>query len=146
MSVYVYASLCDFVCIALFLPIFLDSDFFCWYRFKACYHWWICSMVWLLTSFFLTFFYNFFLVFFFFLITLLLLLFSIFLSFFLSFLLSHVADRVLGHWPVIRPEPVKCESRDQDIGPTEASQAHIISNSESSSRYLHLNAKICYTQ
>ena len=63
MSMYVYASLCDFVCIALLLPFVLGSVclvFFCCFLFalvfflsivfSACYHWWICFWVWLLPS------------------------------------------------------------------------------------------------
>ena len=58
-SVYVYAPVCDFVCIALLLPFVLG---FCQsvvvvvffsIVFRACYHWWICFLVWL---FFLSFF------------------------------------------------------------------------------------------
>ena len=60
-SVYVYASLCGFVCISLLLPFVLGSCpfffvLFCLFFsivFSACYHWWICLLVWLLSSFFL---------------------------------------------------------------------------------------------
>ena len=59
-SVYVYASLCDFVCIALLLPLVLGFclSVFCFFFsivFSACYHWWICFLVWLLSSSFLFF-------------------------------------------------------------------------------------------
>ena len=63
MSLYVYASLCDFVCIALLLPfvlgfclfvIFVCLGFFSTV-FSAGYYWWICFLVWLLSSFFLFF-------------------------------------------------------------------------------------------
>ena len=61
-SVYVYASLCDFVCIALLLPFVLGFSlsvfllFVCFsIVFRVCYHWWICFLVWLLSSFFLFF-------------------------------------------------------------------------------------------
>ena len=63
-SVYVYASLCDFACIALLLPLVLgfclSSFFVCLFVcfsvvFSACYHWWICYLVWLLSSFFFPF-------------------------------------------------------------------------------------------
>ena len=55
-----YASLRDLVCIALLLPFVLGfylSIFFfvlvvC-IVFSACYHWWICFLVSLLSSFFL---------------------------------------------------------------------------------------------
>ena len=60
---------------------------------------------------------------------------------FLPFLLSCVADRVLVLWLGVRPEPLRWESRVQDIGPPETSQPYVISNSESSPRDLHLNAK-----
>ena len=60
-SVYVYASVCDFVCIALFLPFVLRfclSVFVCLVGFfstvfSSCYHWWICFLVWMLSSLFL---------------------------------------------------------------------------------------------
>ena len=62
--VYVYASVCDFVCIALLLPFVLGfclSSYFYFYffniDFSACYHWWISFLVWLLSSFFLSFFF-----------------------------------------------------------------------------------------
>ena len=67
LSVYVYASVCDFVCIALLLPFVLGfclSGFFfglfCFFStvFSACYHWWICFLVWLLSSFVLSFFFS----------------------------------------------------------------------------------------
>ena len=44
-SVYVYASLCDFVCITLLSPFVLRSSLsvflFC-FVFSTSYHWWIC--------------------------------------------------------------------------------------------------------
>ena len=76
---------------------------------------------------------------FFILISLFYFIFSFFL--FLPFILSCVADRVLVLWPGVRPEPLRWESRVQDIGPPEPSQPHIISNGESSLRDFHLNAK-----
>ena len=45
-----------------------------------------------------------------------------------------VTDRVLVLQPGVRPEPLKWESWVQDIGPSETSQCHIISISESSPR------------
>ena len=60
-NVYVYASVCDFVCIAFLFPLVLG---FCLsifsfivfsIVFSACYHWWISFLVWLLSSFFLFF-------------------------------------------------------------------------------------------
>ena len=53
---------------------------------------------------------------------------------------GHVADRVLVLWPGVRPVPLRWESRVQDIGPPATSRLHVISNSESSLRDLHLNA------
>ena len=70
-SVNVYASVCDFVCIALLLPfvlgfclsgIFCLFCFFCLFGvffsivFSASYHGWIYFLVWLLSSFLLSFF------------------------------------------------------------------------------------------
>ena len=103
-------------------------------------------MVWLLSSFFLFSFFNYnflFLIFFILIHLLLLILFfhSFFLSFFLPFLLSHVANRVFVLQPDVRPVPLRWESQVQDIGPPETSQLHVISNSKSSPRDLHLNTK-----
>ena len=49
LSVYVFASLCDFVCIALLSPFVLGFCLsvlfyfiFLTIVFSACYHWWIC--------------------------------------------------------------------------------------------------------
>ena len=61
--------------------------------------------------------------------------------FFLPFLLSCVADRVLVFQPGVRPEPLRWESRVQDIGPPETSWPHIISFGKSSPRDLCLSAK-----
>ena len=52
-----------------------------------------------------------------------------------------VADRVLVLRLGVRPEPLRWESRVQDIGPPETSQRHIVSNGESSPRDRHHNAK-----
>ena len=56
-SVYIYAFVCDVVCIALLLPFVLGFclpvfvfPFFS-IVFSTCYHWWICFLVWLLSSF-----------------------------------------------------------------------------------------------
>ena len=68
-------------------------------------------------------------------------LFNLFISFFLPFLLSHVADSVLVLQLGVRPEPLRWESRVQDIGPPQTSWPHVISISESCPRDLHLNAK-----
>ena len=152
-SVYVYAALCDFVCIALLLPFVLGFClsrfvlfwFFCFFRivFSACYHWWICFLVWLLSSFFLSFLNYFIFTFnnlFFILITLFYFIYLL-IYFCLPFLLSCVADSVLMLQPGVRPELLRWESQVQDIGPPETSRLHVISNCESSPRDLHLNAK-----
>ena len=153
-----YASLCDFVCIALLLPfvlgfclcifkIYLFIYLFIYFSivFSACYHSRNCFLVWLLSSFFL--FVSFLLIFNFFIFNKyfycnnFILFFSFPLSFFLPFLLSHVADRVLVLQPGGRPLPLKWESRVQDIGPPETSWLHVMSNGESSPRDLQLKAK-----
>ena len=114
--------------------------FFC-IVFSACNHWWICFLVWLLSSFFLPFFK--FLIIFLNLKNFILFYLSFLPSFlpFLTFLMRRVADRVLMLWPGIRPVPLRWESRVQDMGPPETSWLHVISNSESSARDLLLNAK-----
>ena len=106
------------------------------------YHWWICFLVWLLSSFFLLSFFLFFITSKIFLFLIIIFYFkdfisiyfifflSFFLSFFLPFLLSCVADRVLVLWPGVRPVPLRWESRDQGIGPPETSWLHGISNGE----------------
>ena len=94
--------------------IYLSLDF------SACYHWWICLLVWLLSFFILL---------------------LLFCHFFLPFLLSLVAGRVLVLQPGVRPEPQRWESRVQDIGPPETSPPNIISIGDSSPRDLHLNTK-----
>ena len=43
--------------------------------------------------------------------------------------------------PGVSPVPLRWESRLQDTGPPETAQLHVISNSKSSPRDLHLNAK-----
>ena len=55
--------------------------------------------------------------------------------------LSHVADRVLVLQPGVRPEPLRWESRVQDIIRVETSGPHVVSIGESSPRDLLLNAK-----
>ena len=103
--------------------------------FSACYHWWICLLVWVLSSFLLlllifNYFNNYLFYFYFF-----------FLSFFLPFLLSCVGDRVLVLQPGVRPEALRWERRVRDIGPPETSQPHVISIGESSPRDLSFNNK-----
>ena len=67
-SVCVYASLCDFsLCSFAFTicPRDLSVHSFIFFSIvlSACYHWWICFLIWLLSSFFLSFFFNYFLIF-----------------------------------------------------------------------------------
>ena len=52
-----------------------------------------------------------------------------------------VAERVLVFRPGVMPEPLRWESRVQDIGPPETARPHVISNGERSPRDLHLNTK-----
>ena len=54
---------------------------------------------------------------------------------------GRVADRVVVIRLGVRPEPLRWETRVQDIGPPETTRPHVISNGESSPRDLHLNAK-----
>ena len=108
-SMYVYASLCDFVCIAWLLPFALGFclSVFCFFLnivFSACYHWWICFFG-LVALFFLSFFFlfllllNFFIfnIFFKFFILITLHLFY-FLSFILFFSVFFWALRLTGSW------------------------------------------------
>ena len=55
--------------------------------------------------------------------------------------LCQVADRVLVLQLGFRPMLLRWESLVQDIGPPETLRLHVISNSESSPRDLHLNIK-----
>ena len=52
-----------------------------------------------------------------------------------------VADRVLVLQPAVRPEPLRWESRVQDIGPPETSRRNVISIGESTPRDLCPNDK-----
>ena len=54
---------------------------------------------------------------------------------------DRVADRVLVLWLGVRPEPLRWESRVQDIGPLEASRPHVVSIGKSSPKDLHFNIK-----
>ena len=121
MSVYVYASMCDFVCIALLLPFVLGfclSGIFCLFVFLL-----------LIKIFFLN---NYFLYYWLYFIFLYCILFYLLLSFlfFLPFILSHVEDRLLVLQPGVRAVPLRWESQLQDTGPQETSQLHVISNSK----------------
>ena len=129
---YVYASLCDYVCIALFLLFVLGSVCpFCFLFFFITFKLYFIFSIFLffisITIFYL-FIYLFFLP-------------SFFLSFFSPFLLSREADRVLVLWPGVKSVSLRWESQIQDTGPPETSQLHVISNGESSPRDLHLNTK-----
>ena len=114
---YVYACVCDFICIVLFLPFVLG---FCLSVF-------CCFFLLLKKNFFNNYFLFFILITFFFSF---LLSFSFFLSFFLPFILSRVDDRLLVLQPGVRAVPLRWESQVQDIGPPETSQLHVISNGE----------------
>ena len=113
--------------------------------FSTCYHWWICFLVWLLSSFFLFIFHyflkNFFLIIFYFnnFILFYFIFFFLFLSF-LPFILSRVDDRLLVLQPGIRAVP--------EVG--EPSSGHWSTKDHAapcnikwwkSPRDLHLNAK-----
>ena len=112
-SVYVYASLCDFVCIALLLPFVLG--------FSLSFFFFLLKNIFFLENYFL----------FFILITLFyFILSSSFFLFFLPFTLSCVEDRLLVLQPGVRAVPLRWESQVQDTGPQEASQLHVISNGE----------------
>ena len=119
-----YASLCDFVCIALLLPF---ARGFCLSVFGGFVFWVGCSLLSFFLFLIIIFYFNNFILF-------------IYL-FFLPFLLSRVADRVLVLRPGVRPVPLRWESQVHDICPPETSQLHVILNSESSPRDRHLNAK-----
>ena len=113
--------------------------------FSACYHWWIyfwfgCSLL-SFSLFFITFYFFISNIFFYFNNSVLFIYFFLSFFLFLPFLLSHADDRVLVLWLGVRPEPLRWESRVQDIGPPETSQPHIISDGKSSPRDLHLNTK-----
>ena len=97
-SVCVYVSLCDFVCLVLLLPFVLG---FCLFIFFFCF---------VLFCFF-------------------------------PFLPSLAAGRILVLWLGVGPEPLRWESRVQDIGSPETSWPHVILISESSPRDLCLNTK-----
>ena len=109
-SVYVYASVCDFVSIALLLPFVLG----------------FCLSVFGFFSYFLKILNTYFL--FFILITLFYFIFVLFLFFSLSFTLSRVDERLLVLQPGIRAVPLRWESQVQDTGPQETFQLHVISN------------------
>ena len=93
-SVYVYSSVCDFVCIALLLPFVLGFCLSVWFRFFFFY---------LKKIFFLKiiFYFTNFILFYFILPS------SLFLYFFLPFILSHVEDRLLVLQPGIRAMPLR---------------------------------------
>ena len=114
-SVYVYASVWDFVCITLLLPFVLG---FCLSGgfFVFCFY--LKKFFFLIIIFYFNNFYF--------------ILFHLLLSFlsFLPFILSHVEDRLLVLQPGIRAVPLRWESQVQDTGPQETSQLHVISNGE----------------
>ena len=119
-SVYVYASVCDFVCIALLLPFVLG---FC----LSVFFFLLKNIFFLIIILYFKHFILYYFTLFYFILFYLLL--SSFL-FFLPFILSHVEDRLLVLQPGIRAVPLRWESHVQDTGPQETSQLHVISNSE----------------
>ena len=125
-SVYVYASLCDFVCIALLSPFvlgFCPSVFFCLF---------VCFLLKKIFFLIIIFYFNNFILFYF------TLFYFIYSSFFLSFFLSIFSPfysepcgwKLLVLQLGIRAVPLRWESQLQDTGPQETSQLHIISNGE----------------
>ena len=121
-SVYVYASVCDFVCIALLLPFVLGfclSGFFFVCLFLLLKKFFFLIIIFYFNNFILFYFISFHFIFF-------------FLSFFFSlpFILSHVEDRLFVLQPGVRTVPLRWESQVQDTGPQETSQLHVISNGE----------------
>ena len=120
----------------------LDSDFYVYFSivFSTCYNWWICLLVWLLSSFLLITIFNFNNIYFI-LVTLFYLFIYFFFLFFLPFLLSHVSDRVLVLRPHVRPEPLRLESWVQEIGQPETSWSHVISITKRCPRDLCLNTQ-----
>ena len=121
-------AVCDWFVSAFQVYLSLDCS--------ACYHWWICLLVWMLFSFI-----NLFIKFYYFLILIYYLFYLFFLPFFPPFLLSRVADRVLVLQPGVRPDTPRWESRVQDIRWPETSQPHVISISERSPRDPYLNTE-----
>ena len=141
-SVYVYASVCDFVCIALLLPFLLG---FCLsvfvFLFLGVFIVWFLALVIIggfvfcfagslfLSSFSITL--KKFLIIIFYFNDFNFILFYLFcFFFFLPFILSCVDDRLLVLQPGVRAVPLKWESQVQDTGPQETSQLHVISNGE----------------
>ena len=112
---YVYTSVCDFVCITLLLPFVLGfclSFIYLFILLKKCIflnNYFLCFT--LITLFYV-----------------ILLYFIFFFLFFLPFILSRVEDRLLVLHPGIRAVPLRWESQFQDTGPQETSQLHVISN------------------
>ena len=103
----------------------------------------LVALFFLFLNFFTTFnFFKFIIIIFIFYFNNFILFYFIYLFFCLAFLLSHVADGVLVLWLGVRPEPLRWETRVQDIGPPETSLPQEIPKHESSPRDLHLNAKI----
>ena len=95
--------------------------------FSDCFHWWVCLLVLLLSSFFFPFvsvyicFFVWFCTFSFAFTICFVLLPVHFFFLLLSFLPCRVAGRVLVLWPGVGPEPLRWESWVQDIGPPETS-------------------------
>ena len=127
MSVYVYASVCGFVCIALLLPFVLG---FCLFFFFFLKKFFFLIIIFYFNNFILFYFTLFYFILLYLLSSSLPPSLSPSLFFFLSFLpfiLSPVEDRVLVLQPGVRAVPLRWESQVQDTGPQETSQLHGIS-------------------
>ena len=112
-NVYVYASLWDFVCIALLSPFvlgFCPSVFFFYFK-----KFFFLIIIFYFNNFILSYFILFYPL-------------SFFL--FLPFILSRVDERLLMLQPGIRAVPLRWESQVQDTHPQETSQLHVIPNNE----------------
>ena len=138
--VYFYVWFCLYSFASTICPRVMTVLFSFSIVFSTWYHWWVCFLVWLLTSFLLflfliiIFYFNNFILFYLFI-------FPFFLSFFLPFILSREADRVLVLWLGVSPMPLMWESWVQDIGTPETPPAPHNIKCQKSPRDLHLNAK-----
>ena len=132
---------------------FLHLICFCFYvylslLFSACFHWWVCLLVWSFSSFFLIFFCDCVCVYFFVWFCLFSFAFTscfevLSVHFFLFSSFSSVPCGWQGlHVPASsRPEPLSWESQIKDIRPSEIFRPHVILINKSSPRDLHLTTK-----
>ena len=133
MSVYVYVSLCDCVCLGLLLQfllgfclfvfVWLFCLFLCFLFRSVC----VCFFVWFsLFSFPFTIWFG---------------VLSVRIFVFFLFFQAGWHSRVLVLQLGVGPEPLRWKSRVQDIGPPETSWPHVISIGKSFLRDRHLNTK-----